>query len=42
MLYEVITVAERGLGLRMIVLGYDPYVSKEDCQRLGVEPVSLA
>ncbi len=34
-------VAERALGLRMIVLGYDPYVSKEDCQRLGVEPASL-
>ena len=34
-------VAERGLGLRMTVLGFDPYVSKEDAQRLGVEPVTL-
>jgi D-3-phosphoglycerate dehydrogenase len=34
-------VAERGLGLKMVVLGYDPYVSKEDMARLGVEYASL-
>ncbi len=34
-------VAERALGLKMAVLGYDPYVSKEDALKLGVEPVSL-
>jgi D-3-phosphoglycerate dehydrogenase len=34
-------VAERGLGLKMVVLGYDPYVSKEDMARLGVEYVTL-
>jgi D-3-phosphoglycerate dehydrogenase len=34
-------VAERGLGLKMVVLGYDPYVSKDDMARLGVEYVSL-
>jgi D-3-phosphoglycerate dehydrogenase len=34
-------VAERGLGLKMVVLGYDPYVSKEDMARLGVEFVTL-
>ena len=34
-------VAERGLGLKMAVLGYDPYVSKEDMARLGVEYVTL-
>ncbi|PWB67646.1 MAG: phosphoglycerate dehydrogenase [Deltaproteobacteria bacterium] len=34
-------VAERGLGLKMSVLGYDPYVSKEDMARLGVEFVTL-
>ncbi|MDA8122402.1 MAG: phosphoglycerate dehydrogenase [Deltaproteobacteria bacterium] len=34
-------VAERGLGLKMVVLGYDPFVSKEDMGRLGVEYVSL-
>jgi D-3-phosphoglycerate dehydrogenase / 2-oxoglutarate reductase len=34
-------VAERALGLRMTVLGYDPYVSREDMQKLGVECVTL-
>ena len=34
-------VAERGLGLKMVVIGFDPYVSKEDAARLGVELVSL-
>lgn len=34
-------VAERGLGLKMVVLGFDPYVSKEDMARLGVEYVTL-
>jgi D-3-phosphoglycerate dehydrogenase / 2-oxoglutarate reductase len=34
-------VAERGLGLKMVVLAYDPYVSKEDAGRLGVETVPL-
>ncbi|MGE5248524.1 MAG: phosphoglycerate dehydrogenase [Verrucomicrobiota bacterium] len=34
-------VAERALGLRMVVLAFDPYVSKEDGARLGVEMVSL-
>ncbi|HSL91622.1 MAG TPA: phosphoglycerate dehydrogenase [Candidatus Limnocylindrales bacterium] len=34
-------VAERGLGLKMVVLGCDPYVTKEDMARLGVEYVAL-
>ena len=34
-------VAERALGLKMVVLGYDPYVSKEDLLKLGIEPVTL-
>jgi len=34
-------VAERALGLRMTVLGYDPYVSADDMRALGVEPVDL-
>ena len=34
-------VAERALGLKMVVLGYDPYVSKEDMLKLGIEPVNL-
>ncbi len=34
-------VAERGLGLKMVVLGYDPYVSKDDMARLGVEYAAL-
>lgn len=34
-------VAERALGLKMAVIGYDPYVSKDDALRLGVEAVSL-
>ncbi len=34
-------VAERALGLKMIVLGYDPFVNKEDMLKLGIEPVKL-
>jgi D-3-phosphoglycerate dehydrogenase len=34
-------VAERALGFRMKVIGYDPFVSAEAAARLGVELVSL-
>lgn len=34
-------VAERAVGLRMKVIGYDPYITPENAARLGVEPVSL-
>ncbi|HET8563224.1 MAG TPA: phosphoglycerate dehydrogenase [Candidatus Binatia bacterium] len=34
-------VAERAAGLRMKVIGYDPFISAENIARLGVEPVSL-
>lgn len=34
-------VAERALGLKMVVLGYDPFVSKEDMLKLGIEPTNL-
>ena len=34
-------VAERALGLKMVVIAFDPYVSKEDAGRLGVELVTL-
>jgi len=34
-------VAERALGLKMVVLGYDPYVPNEDLLKVGVKPVSL-
>src|SRR3989337_2655229 len=34
-------VVERALGLKMVVIGYDPYVSKEDAGKLGVELVPL-
>ncbi|MFW9987889.1 MAG: phosphoglycerate dehydrogenase [Candidatus Odinarchaeota archaeon] len=34
-------VAERALGLKMIVLGYDPFVNKKDMLKLGIEPVNL-
>src|SRR5512134_2581171 len=34
-------VAERALGLKMVVVAYDPYVSKEDAGRLGVEMAAL-
>ncbi len=34
-------VAERALGLKMVVLAYDPYVSKDDAARLGVETAPL-
>ncbi len=34
-------VAERAVGLRMKVIGHDPFVTPENTARLGVEPVSL-
>lgn len=34
-------VAERAIGLKMRVVAYDPFLSKEAAQRLGVELVSL-
>ena len=34
-------VAERALGLKMRVLGYDPFITKEAAADLGVEMVSL-
>ena len=34
-------VAERAVGLRMKVIGHDPFVTPENAARLGVEPVSL-
>ncbi|RJP25256.1 MAG: phosphoglycerate dehydrogenase [Deltaproteobacteria bacterium] len=34
-------VADRGLGLKMTVIAFDPYVSKEDAGRLSVEMVTL-
>ena len=34
-------VAERALGLRMKVLGYDPFIPAEAAARMGVESVSL-
>ena len=34
-------VAERALGLKMRVIAYDPFISQEAAQRLGVEIVSL-
>jgi len=34
-------VAERAAGLRMKVIGYDPFIASENIARLGVEPVSL-
>jgi D-3-phosphoglycerate dehydrogenase len=34
-------VAERALGLKMRVIAYDPFISHEAAQRLGVEIVSL-
>jgi D-3-phosphoglycerate dehydrogenase len=34
-------VAERALGLKMRVLGYDPFITKEVAANLGVELVSL-
>ena len=34
-------VAERARGLKMVVIAFDPYISKEDAQRLDVETVSL-
>jgi D-3-phosphoglycerate dehydrogenase len=34
-------VAERALGLKMVVLAYDPYIFKEDAKRLGVELLSI-
>lgn len=34
-------VAERALGLKMRVIAYDPFISREVAQRLGVEMVNL-
>jgi D-3-phosphoglycerate dehydrogenase len=34
-------VAERAQGLRMRVVGYDPYLSEENAKRMGVEKVDL-
>jgi D-3-phosphoglycerate dehydrogenase len=34
-------VAARALGLKMVVIGHDPYVSKEDAGKLGVDLVPL-
>jgi D-3-phosphoglycerate dehydrogenase len=34
-------VAERAQGLRMRVVGYDPYLSEENVKRMGVEKVDL-
>src|SRR3990172_338465 len=34
-------VAERAIGLKMVVVAFDPYVSKEDAARLGVEMATL-
>ncbi len=34
-------VAERALGLKMNVIAYDPFLSKEAAERIGVELVSL-
>ena len=34
-------VADRALGVKMVVVAFDPYVSKEDAARLGVERTTL-
>jgi len=34
-------VADRARGLKMRVLGYDPYLSEENAKRLGIEKVEL-
>jgi len=34
-------VADRARGLKMKVIGYDPYLSKEVAEKKGVDPVSL-
>jgi D-3-phosphoglycerate dehydrogenase len=34
-------VAERAAGLRMKVIGYDPFISPENIARMGVEPAGL-
>ncbi|MBI2981851.1 MAG: phosphoglycerate dehydrogenase, partial [Deltaproteobacteria bacterium] len=34
-------VADRALGLKMRVIGYDPFLSKEAAEKIGVEPVEL-
>jgi len=34
-------VAERSAGLRMKVLGYDPFIATENIARMGVEPATL-
>src|SRR3972149_739259 len=35
------SVADRARGLKMVVVAFDPYVSKEDASRLGVEMATL-
>jgi len=34
-------VAERAVGLRMKVIGYDPFIAGDNIARMGVEPVAL-
>jgi D-3-phosphoglycerate dehydrogenase len=34
-------VAERGAGLRMKVIGFDPFITAENIAKMGVEPASL-
>jgi D-3-phosphoglycerate dehydrogenase len=34
-------VADRALGLKMKVIGYDPYLAPERAEAIGIEPVSL-
>src|SRR6266511_3667062 len=34
-------VAERAAGLKMKVIGYDPFIAAENIARMGVEPVTL-
>ncbi|MBI1997579.1 MAG: phosphoglycerate dehydrogenase [Deltaproteobacteria bacterium] len=34
-------VAERAAGLRMKVIGYDPFIATDNIARMGVEPVAL-
>jgi D-3-phosphoglycerate dehydrogenase / 2-oxoglutarate reductase len=34
-------VAERGLGLKMKVISFDPFLTKEKAEKLGIESVSL-
>ena len=34
-------VVDRAQGMKMRVLGYDPYLSEENAKRLGIEKVDL-